>query len=95
MPYGVPPGFPGPGHVPPWVAQVPGVLPFDATKQQLLLTVDSELKLRAAEWTEHKTPDGKSYFYSSKTQQSVWEKPSALVELDGKFLTSILTSRIH
>ena len=26
-------------------------------------------------WTEHKAPDGRSYYYNSKTKESRWEKP--------------------
>ncbi|XP_066287093.1 pre-mRNA-processing factor 40 homolog B-like isoform X2 [Branchiostoma lanceolatum] len=29
-------------------------------------------------WTEHKAPDGRTYFYNSKTKQSTWEKPAEL-----------------
>ena len=38
---------------------------------------------RAAEWTEHKAPDGRSYYHNSKTQESVWEKPQAMKDLEG------------
>ena len=30
------------------------------------------------DWTEHKSPDGRIYFYNTVTKQSVWEKPDAL-----------------
>uniref|UniRef100_A0A8C4SEA3 Pre-mRNA processing factor 40 homolog B n=1 Tax=Erpetoichthys calabaricus TaxID=27687 RepID=A0A8C4SEA3_ERPCA len=29
-------------------------------------------------WTEHKAPDGRTYFYNSETKQSTWEKPDDL-----------------
>ena len=29
-------------------------------------------------WTEHKAPDGRTYFYNPTTRQSVWEKPDEL-----------------
>ena len=32
----------------------------------------------ASDWTEHKSPDGRIYFYNTVTKQSVWEKPDAL-----------------
>ena len=32
----------------------------------------------AANWTEHKSPDGRIYFYNTVTKQSVWDKPDAL-----------------
>ncbi|EDW75881.1 uncharacterized protein Dwil_GK14962 [Drosophila willistoni] len=31
------------------------------------------------EWTEHKAPDGRSYYYNQNTKQSSWEKPEALM----------------
>merc|ERR1719259_481291 len=36
----------------------------------------------AAPWSEHKAPDGKSYFYNSATQESVWEKPQPMLDLE-------------
>jgi pre-mRNA-processing factor 40 len=32
----------------------------------------------APDWSELKTPDGRSYFYNSRTAQTTWEKPDAL-----------------
>ena len=29
-------------------------------------------------WTEHKAPDGRTYFYNSSTKASSWEKPDCL-----------------
>lgn len=55
----------------------------DTLNQQLISKIDPELRLQAAEWTEHKTPDGKTYYFSSKTQQSVWVKPDILTKFDG------------
>ncbi|XP_067627291.1 pre-mRNA-processing factor 40 homolog A [Eurosta solidaginis] len=31
------------------------------------------------EWTEHKAPDGRPYYYNNNTKQSSWEKPEALM----------------
>lgn len=44
--------------------------------------VDAELRERAAQWTEHKTTDGKSYYHNTRTQQSTWDRPQALIDLD-------------
>lgn len=30
------------------------------------------------EWSEHKAPDGRTYYYNSITKQSHWEKPEVL-----------------
>ena len=37
-----------------------------------------------AEWSEHKNTDGRSYFYNARTGDSVWEKPKALADWEGK-----------
>ena len=29
-------------------------------------------------WTEHKAPDGRTYYYNAATRQSSWEKPDSL-----------------
>lgn len=29
-------------------------------------------------WTEHKSPDGRTYYYNTLTKQSLWEKPDEL-----------------
>ncbi|XP_022246248.1 transcription elongation regulator 1-like isoform X2 [Limulus polyphemus] len=44
--------------------------------------VEPDLKTKAAEWTEHKTTDGRSYYYNSRTMQSTWDKPQVLLDLD-------------
>ena len=57
---------------------------IDQAKASLLHLVPPDIVQRAAEWSEFKTPEGKSYFFSQLTKQSVWEKPKAMVDLDGK-----------
>lgn len=49
--------------------------------------VDAELRERASQWTEHKTTDGKSYYHNTRTQQSTWDRPQALVDLDSECCT--------
>ncbi|KAG8225055.1 hypothetical protein J437_LFUL000033, partial [Ladona fulva] len=34
--------------------------------------------VKKSDWTEHKAPDGRTYFYNSVTKQSSWEKPDDL-----------------
>lgn len=29
-------------------------------------------------WTEHKAPDGRTYYYNNLTKQSLWDKPDEL-----------------
>jgi pre-mRNA-processing factor 40 len=31
-----------------------------------------------SDWTEHKSPDGRTYYHNQKTKQSSWEKPDEL-----------------
>uniref|UniRef100_A0A069DXB0 Putative transcription factor n=1 Tax=Panstrongylus megistus TaxID=65343 RepID=A0A069DXB0_9HEMI len=50
----------------------------DPSLQQL----DPEIVARAAEWTEHRAPDGRFYYYNAKAGESVWEKPQALKDLE-------------
>ncbi len=49
----------------------------------------NEKLLRAKEeaslYTEHDTPDGKKYYFNSKTNQSVWDKPKCLIDVTGTF----------
>ncbi|GFX51319.1 pre-mRNA-processing factor 40 homolog A [Trichonephila clavipes] len=33
---------------------------------------------KKSNWTEHKAPDGRTYFYNHVTKQSSWEKPDEL-----------------
>ncbi|XP_013421515.1 pre-mRNA-processing factor 40 homolog A [Lingula anatina] len=33
---------------------------------------------KKSNWTEHKAPDGRTYFYNATTKQSSWEKPDEL-----------------
>lgn len=55
-------------------------------QNQLLCKIDPELRLQAAEWSAYKTPDGRNYYFNLKTQQSVWEKPKVLIQLEGEDL---------
>lgn len=86
--------MPTPGMLPqPWAAaQVASssaaghVIGIDATmKASLLHLVNSDIVRAASEWAEFKSPEGKPYYFSQVTKQSVWERPAALIELDGQF----------
>ncbi|NXF78358.1 PR40A factor, partial [Sclerurus mexicanus] len=37
-----------------------------------------ELSKQKSTWTEHKSPDGRTYYYNTETKQSTWEKPDDL-----------------
>ncbi|CAB3231843.1 unnamed protein product [Arctia plantaginis] len=45
-------------------------------------TIPPELMALASEWTTHRAPDGRPYYYHAGKQESVWEKPKALKELE-------------
>jgi len=42
----------------------------------------------ASSWSEHKAPDGRTYYYNSVTKQSAWEKPDVM-----KSTTELLLSK--
>ncbi|XP_015785267.1 transcription elongation regulator 1 [Tetranychus urticae] len=83
-PFSVPPSVAlNPAQAALWAHPMLGnVANFDPARQNLMLQVDPEIRLAAAEWTEYKTPEGKPYYFSSKTKQSVWDKPKALSDLE-------------
>ncbi|XP_018089429.1 pre-mRNA-processing factor 40 homolog A isoform X1 [Xenopus laevis] len=61
--------------VPPPVAQA--VHPIVAAQQAVSAnsTGTEEQTKTKSQWTEHKSPDGRTYFYNAETKQSTWEKP--------------------
>jgi transcription elongation regulator 1 len=61
----------------PWNNQwQPPHIPFNDNK------IDPKILAKASEWSEHKAPDGRFYYFNSSRGESVWEKPQALKELD-------------
>ena len=45
--------------------------------------IDPDIVNKARDWSEHKAPDGRSYYYNVSTQESVWDKPRPLKDLEG------------
>ncbi|KFW09961.1 Pre-mRNA-processing factor 40 A, partial [Eurypyga helias] len=41
-------------------------------------SVNEEQSKQKSTWTEHKSPDGRTYYYNTETKQSTWEKPDDL-----------------
>lgn len=75
-PPGFPPAFPGWG-MPPNAANW---MQMEAEKK--FSEIDPNILAKANEWTEHKAPDGRPYFYNASKNQSVWEKPQAMRDLE-------------
>ncbi|KAM9306006.1 pre-mRNA-processing factor 40 homolog A [Gastrophryne carolinensis] len=42
------------------------------------ITANEEPTKPKSMWTEHKSPDGRTYYYNIETKQSTWEKPDEL-----------------
>jgi transcription elongation regulator 1 len=71
-PWGMPPGL---------LTGLPGAMPA-IDEAAVLAKVDPEIIGKAAEWSEHKSPDGRFYYYNAKKGESVWEKPQPLKDLE-------------
>jgi hypothetical protein len=84
-PYGMPPpNF----ATPPW-GFAPGMPPTGVpppVADPILSQIDPKITAAACEWTEHIAPDGKPYYYNVKTTTSTWERPTALIEFESKYL---------
>uniref|UniRef100_A0A803V0R4 Pre-mRNA-processing factor 40 homolog A n=1 Tax=Ficedula albicollis TaxID=59894 RepID=A0A803V0R4_FICAL len=81
MPQMMPPmGGPPMGQVrnPRIILLPPGVNSMDAQKST---------------WTEHKSPDGRTYYYNTETKQSTWEKPDDL-KTPAEVIKSLINSGI-
>ncbi|KAK6292662.1 hypothetical protein J4Q44_G00372470 [Coregonus suidteri] len=88
MPGMMPPMMPGmmmPPHMPAAAMQPTGPPGVDTTVTAVPGTVgttngtpqDDQPKKKSL-WTEHKSLDGKTYYYNTETKQSSWEKPDDL-----------------
>uniref|UniRef100_A0A6P4F1Z2 Transcription elongation regulator 1 isoform X2 n=1 Tax=Drosophila rhopaloa TaxID=1041015 RepID=A0A6P4F1Z2_DRORH len=97
-PFCMPPpayGFPGgaaPGGapwgvgVPPWQQQqhMHGGQDNKPAKSLIIKpgVIDPAVIGRAAEWSEHRAPDGRPYYFHAGRGESVWEKPQALRDME-------------
>uniref|UniRef100_A0A8B9T9N3 Pre-mRNA-processing factor 40 homolog A n=1 Tax=Anas platyrhynchos TaxID=8839 RepID=A0A8B9T9N3_ANAPL len=90
MPQMMPPmGGPPMGQMPGMMQSVmPGMMMSHMSQAAMQPTVppgvnsmDAQVgkyKLFKSTWTEHKSPDGRTYYYNTETKQSTWEKPDDL-----------------
>uniref|UniRef100_A0A674N6F7 Pre-mRNA-processing factor 40 homolog A n=1 Tax=Takifugu rubripes TaxID=31033 RepID=A0A674N6F7_TAKRU len=89
----MPPGILPPGIMPPMgtppLGQIPGMIPpmmpammlpprISAASVQPTGPVTQHTQTSKSVWTEHKSMDGKTYYYNTETKQSTWEKPDDL-----------------
>jgi len=42
-----------------------------------------KINTEASAWSEFKNPEGRAYFYNSKTMESTWDKPIVLSDVIG------------
>lgn len=80
-PFSLPPpafGFPPAGE-PPAVPDLPPAIPPPTLISPSVNSIDDEhLEEKRSDWSEHKAPDGRTYYYNNVTKQSLWEKPDEL-----------------
>lgn len=83
-PSGMPPfGMPPPNWNAPWNPhQSHATPPWQTHPPNDTSKIDPQILAKAAEWTEHRAPDGRPYFYHAVRGESVWERPQALKDLD-------------
>ncbi|XP_063789597.1 pre-mRNA-processing factor 40 homolog A isoform X1 [Pseudophryne corroboree] len=64
-----------PTLVPPTVTQAPHPVISAPPAITANSTANEEPSRPKSLWTEHKSPDGRTYYYNIETKQSTWEKP--------------------
>ncbi|CAK1601095.1 unnamed protein product [Parnassius mnemosyne] len=91
---GIPGNMPGlqppmgfPPIIPPFSMPPPGFPPFKADLGAPAPEVTPTVN-QSSPWSEHKAPDGRTYYYNSVTKQSLWEKPDDLKTPAEKLLSS-------
>lgn len=90
--YGMPPpgymSYPGNTWQAPWQQhqhQPPPMNVHEPPAKNLISKpgiIDPQVIARAAEWSEHRAPDGRLYYYHAGRGESVWEKPQAIRDLE-------------
>lgn len=70
----------GAGQWPP--APTPLMDPAKAIAEIKITEIDPTVAAKASEWTEHKAPDGRPYYYNASKGESVWEKPQVIKDME-------------
>ncbi|XP_075223111.1 pre-mRNA processing factor 40 isoform X2 [Lycorma delicatula] len=79
-PFSLPPpafGFPPTGE-PPATPELPPSIPPPTLISPSVPGSGEEHEEKHSDWSEHKAPDGRIYYYNNVTKQSLWEKPDEL-----------------
>ncbi|CAD5114244.1 DgyrCDS3385 [Dimorphilus gyrociliatus] len=80
-PFGAPPfGGPPPGN---WGFPPVG-MPMRGPPPVLNSGMMREKPPEVSDWTEHRTPEGKPYYYNSRTNETTWSKPKVLMDWESK-----------
>ncbi|CAD7696897.1 unnamed protein product [Ostreobium quekettii] len=77
MPFMAPQPAAGAPHMRPPPGQLP--VPHPTAVPPTAATVPQPDSRPKSEWTEHKAPDGRTYYYNTTTRTSSWEKPPELM----------------
>lgn len=86
--YGMPPpgygGYPSGPWGMPWQQQQQQSMAEQPAKNLILKpgVIEPQVIARAAEWSEHRAPDGRPYYYHAGRGESVWEKPQAIRDIE-------------
>ncbi|KAL0880713.1 hypothetical protein ABMA27_001928 [Loxostege sticticalis] len=83
----MPPPMGFPPMIPPFSMPPPG---FPSFKPDLTAPAPEVAPManQSSPWSEHKAPDGRTYYYNSVTKQSLWEKPDDLKTPAERLLSS-------
>ncbi|XP_028162668.1 pre-mRNA-processing factor 40 homolog B isoform X7 [Ostrinia furnacalis] len=83
----MPPPMGFPPMIPPFSMPPPG---FPSFKTDLTAPAPDVAPManQSSPWSEHKAPDGRTYYYNSVTKQSLWEKPDDMKTPAERLLSS-------
>lgn len=51
---------------------------FNLINNGFCILINLNFQEKQTPWTEHKAPDGRTYFYNTETKVSTWQKPNEL-----------------